>query len=488
MQQITPTFLNTQNMNQAIIKAEYAVRGAMVFRAEEIKSQLAIGQQIYPFDEVKECNIGNPQILGQPPITFNRQVLSCLLSPELIQTNIFPEGVRKRARFYHENIKGNIGGYSQSPGYKFVRDDVAKFIEKRDGFPSNSDQIFLTDGASAGIYMILSALLADRDCGIMLPLPQYPLYSATITLGGGKQVPYFLDEETGWQIKISDLMQAYEDASKKGIKVRAIVVINPGNPTGQILEEETIKEIVKFAYKSGLCILADEVYQQNIWSETKKFISFKKIVAEMPEPYNKTPLFSFHSCSKGFLGECGIRGGYLEMFNIDQGVETQLKKLKTVSLCSNTIGQVMIDLLVNPPTEEENGKEVWAKYEQEKNEILESLKIKAKVATKIFNSMKNVECQEVEGALYCFPKIKFSQKAIQEAKKRNLAPDLFYCLQGLEQTGIVNVEGTGFGQKEGSYHFRTTLLIRPNEKFEESLETFKRFNDNFHEKYQDYSS
>jgi len=484
MQDTSSNFLNLQNMNQAIIKAEYAVRGAMVLRAEEIKTKLALGQQIYPFDEVKECNIGNPQMLGQSPITFCRQVLSCLLSPELIETNIFPEGVRKRAKYYHENIKGNIGAYSQSPGYKFVRENVAKFIEKRDGgIPSNPEEIFLTEGASAGITMILSALLADKDCGIMLPLPQYPLYSATVALGRGKQVPYYLDEETGWQIKLPDLTQAYEEASKNGVKVRAIVVINPGNPTGQILEEDTMKEIVKFAYESGLCILADEVYQQNIWSETKKFVSFKKVVANMPEPYNKTPLFSFHSCSKGILGECGIRGGFLEIFNVDRGVDFQLKKLKTVSLCSNTVGQIMVDLLVNPPTEEENGKEVFEKYNQERDDILSSLKRKAKMVTKMMNSMKNVECQEVEGALYCFPKIKFSERAIQEAKQRNLAPDLFYCLQALEETGIVCVEGTGFGQKEGTYHLRTTILIRPDDKFEESLELFKKFNDNFHEKY-----
>jgi len=141
--------------------------------------------------------------------------------------------------------------------------------------------------------------------------------------------------------------------------------------------------------------------------------------------------------------------------------------------------------LVNPPTEEENGKEVTDKYNKEKEEILSSLKRKAKMATQILNTMTNVDCQEVEGAMYCFPKIKFSQAAIHEAERRGIAPDLFYCLEGLEETGMVFVEGTGFGQREGTYHFRTTILIRPDEKFKENLERFKKFNEDFHEKYSD---
>lgn len=481
-----PKFLDLAGMRQTVVKAEYAVRGAMVNRAVQIQAELAKGETKYPFKQIIECNVGNPQILGQTPITFCRQVLTCLLNSELMDSGIYPEGVIKRAKFYKEGIQGNIGAYSQSPGYLFARKNVAKFIEQRDGgVKSDFDKIFLTDGASAGISMVLNALIADSSCGIMLPLPQYPLYSATVTLCDGKQVPYFLDEETGWQIKIEDLKQAYQNATKNGTKVKAIVVINPGNPTGQILEEDTIRKIVEFAYNHGLCILADEVYQSNIWSETKKFVSFKKVVATMPSPFNQTPIFSFHSCSKGYLGECGIRGGYMEMFNINPDVEAQLKKYKTISLCSNTVGQVMIDLLVNPPTEEENGKEVTDKFNQEKEEILSSLKRKAKIATEILNTMTNVECQEVEGAMYCFPRIKFSQAAIQEAERRRIAPDLFYCLEGLEQTGMVFVEGTGFGQREGTYHFRTTILIRPDERFKENLELFKKFNEDFHEKYRD---
>jgi len=479
-----PHFINVANMNQSMVKADCAIIGATVRRAGEIVQDMASGKS-YPFKEIQECNTGNPQALGQTPITFARQVMSCLMSPELINGNTFPEGVRKRAQYYKDRIKGSIGAYSQSSGFRFVRENVAKYLEARDGVPSNWENVMLTEGATAGITMVLSALLAQKNSGIMLPVPQYPLYGAIVTLGEGQQVPYYLHEESGWQVSINDLAQSYEKASRDGIKVRAIVVINPGNPTGQVLEEETMKQIVEFAYNNDLCILADEVYQQNIWSDKKKFVSFKKVIHNMPSPYNKAPVFSFGSCSKGFHGECGMRGGFLETFNVDKEVDVQLHKYKTISLCNNTIGQVMIDLVVNPPSVQENGKEVYEQFCKERDSVLASLKRKATVATKTFNSMKNVECQEIEGALYAFPKIKLTQRAIQEAKKRNIAPDLLYCLEGLNATGMITVEGTGFGQRDGSYHFRTTLLITPDEKFEDVLERFKKFNDAFHEKYSD---
>jgi aspartate/methionine/tyrosine aminotransferase len=97
--------------------------------------------------------------------------------------------------------------------------------------------------------------------------------------------------------------------------------------------------------------------------------------------------------------------------------------------------------------------------------------------------MKNVSVQPAEGAVYAFPKVELSKKAIEEAEKQGVAPDLFYCLEGLKATGMVMVEGTGFRQKPGTYHFRTTILVRPAEKFEEKLKEFKKFNDSFHEKY-----
>ncbi|KAF0984143.1 hypothetical protein FDP41_007320 [Naegleria fowleri] len=116
----------------------------------------------------------------------------------------------------------------------------------------------------------------------MIPIPQYPLYSATIDLCGGSQVPYYLEEESGWGLTMPELERAYEEATKKGQNVRALVIINPGNPTGQVLERSHMEQVIQFCLKKGVVLLADEVYQENNYTNGKKpFYSFNKIAYEM---------------------------------------------------------------------------------------------------------------------------------------------------------------------------------------------------------------
>jgi alanine transaminase len=139
----------------------------------------------------------------------------------------------------------------------------------------------------------------------LIPIPQYPLYSATIELFGGVQIGYYLNEEKNWSLDIDDISKAYKTAIENGITVRGIVIINPGNPIGNVLSKEDQMDIIKFCEKNEICLLADEVYQENVYNNLE-FHSFKKVMKEMD---SKLELFSFHSCSKGFLGECGRRGG-----------------------------------------------------------------------------------------------------------------------------------------------------------------------------------
>lgn len=96
--------------------------------------------------------------------------------------------------------------------------------------------------------------------------------------------------------------------------------------------------MIEFAYENKMVIFADEVYQDNVYTSKKEFVSFKKVRSELPYPYNNIELFSFHSTSKGLLGECGLRGGYFEMCNIDTRVKEEIIKLRSMFLCSNTIG------------------------------------------------------------------------------------------------------------------------------------------------------
>jgi alanine transaminase len=487
----TKKALSVGNINQHVVKAEYAVRGAIVTRAGEIMEEINTGKQTYPFKDLTECNIGNPQYFGQPPITFSRQVLSLLVCPELISSAPFHKDVKNRARYYLSKMHGGVGAYSESFGYRFVREDVAKFIMKRDNNPlvrTNPDDIILTDGASKGIQSVLSTIISKPNDGIMIPIPQYPLYSALITYLHANEVPYYLNEETGWQVTVEDLKSSIEKARAKGLDPRAITIINPGNPTGQVLTESTIRDIIKFAYENNLVILADEVYQENVYKAGKTFFSFKHGVSTMPEPYNQTELFSFHSISKGFVGECGLRGGYLEMTNIDPAVKAQIQKLQTIFLCSNTTGQIGTDLMINPPNAEMESAETVEQYQSEKNALLTSLKRRAVLVTEALNKMTNITCNEVEGAMYAFPKVELSQKAITEAKERKIAPDMFYALKALEKTGVVIVPGSGFRQKDNTHHFRITTLILPEEKMMERLKNFQQFNDWFHKEYKDTGS
>lgn len=207
----------------------------------------------------------------------------------------------------------------------------------------------------------------------MIPIPQYPLYTALIGLNEAKEVPYYLNEEKGWQIDVNELENSIKYSKEKGIKIKAMVIINPGNPTGQVLNGETLKDIIKFCYKHKIMILADEVYQENIYKKDIKFISLRKAMMEMEAPYNEVDLVSFHSTSKGLMGECGIRGGFMKFTNLDTDVISQIVKLKTIYLCSNTIGQIMTDLMVNPPTLDECSNQTVDNYLKERELLLECI-------------------------------------------------------------------------------------------------------------------
>jgi len=373
-----------------------------------------------------------------------------------------------------------MGAYSHSKGITFVREDIAKFIEKRDGFPSNPDHIFLFNGASPAVQDTIKLIVRGPKDGVMIPIPQYPLYSGTLGLLGARQVGYYLTEEKNWGLGFKDLEKSYLDAKKDGTDVRALVVINPGNPTGGVLTEADMIEVIKFCKEKNLVLLADEVYQENVYvKSTKKFHSFKKVLRELGKDYNDVQLFSFHSVSKGVTGECGQRGGYVEITNLPEDVIAQIYKVASISICPNTPGQILVDLMVNPPKPGEESHPLW---EKETQEMYESLKRRATKLVKFFNTMEGVSCQNAEGAMYLFPQITIPSKAVEEAKKNSKSPDTFYCLELLENTGLCVVPGSGFGQRDGTWHFRTTFL--PLEKDIDAVCTkFEKFHKKFMLKY-----
>lgn len=475
--------LTLSSLSESIKNADYAVRGEVVLKAMEMEKKMSQGEK-YPFKELTYCNIGNPQYLGQNPLTWVRQGLSLVINPDLFKipgiTSVYPEDIMSRAKYLISRIKGGVGAYSESQGLLVARESVAKYIEERDKIgASDPSNIFMTNGASPSVEMILSCCISSPQHGVMIPIPQYPLYNALVTLKSGKAVGYYMDSaHKYWELSIPEMQKALDTSRNNGITTKALVVINPGNPTGQVLSKGNMQKIVEFCEKNQLVLLADEVYQDNIYSSEKKFHSFRQVIAEMK---TETELFSFHTLSKGFAGECGIRGGYMELLNIDHEVKAQILKLSSIMLCSSTIGQLGMELVLNPPTENQPSFQLFMK---EKNEILGAMKRKSQVIFKMFNEMENISCNHVEGAMYALPCVKFSKKAIAEAKRLGMEVDKLYVMKALEQTGIVLVPGSGFGQKPESYHFRITVLS-PEASLHELLNSFKKFNSDFHKFYYD---
>ncbi|CAG7821407.1 unnamed protein product, partial [Allacma fusca] len=145
-------------------------------------------------------------------------------------------------------------------------------------------------------------------------------------------------------------------------------------------------------------------------------------------------------CSKGFACECGLRGGYLEMFNVDKDVKEILISSIAAKLCPTVLGQTAVDCIVDPPKPSDDSFEL---YEREKHATLQVLAEKARLVKEAFDSMSGIECQPIQGAMYAFPQIHIPEKAIEAAKERDLEPDAFYCLELLESTGISVVPGSG---------------------------------------------
>jgi len=447
--------LSLDTINPAVKKAQYAVRGELVLRAAAIKANQF---SEVPYDKLLECNIGNPQAVGQSPVTFNRQVLSLLVHPEMIENPaaaaLFAPDAIARAREYLAAIPNGLGAYSESQGFSIVREQVAEYITARDGVPASKDDIFLTDGASKGVGFLLSLVLRGPDDGVLVPIPQYPLYSASLALQQAHMLGYELVEEEGWRMPVAELEAKLERAKAEGVSTRALVVINPGNPTGNSLPLENMQEVIEFCGKHGLVLMADEVYQENIWESSRPFHSFKKVYKQMKDAPT-VPLVSFHSTSKGFLGECGMRGGYFELCDFEPSVQAELLKLVSIGLCSNTLGQIATGLMVKPPAP---GEASHATFASEKDAILSSMRRRAIKLVDGLNAMEGVTCNAPEGAMYAFPSITLPPKAIAAAEAAGKVPDTFYALNLLEATGIVVVPGSGFGQKEGTWHFRTTFL------------------------------
>ncbi|KAF8791160.1 alanine aminotransferase 1-like isoform X1 [Argiope bruennichi] len=475
--------LNKENINQNLRNMEFPWPSLVVSRGNEIEKDLRTGKK-YPFKEVIHAHAGDPQGMGQKPITFFQQIVSLCVNPDLLQSDFFPSDVKQRAITILENCRGkSIGSYSDCCGMKIVRQQVARFIQQRDGIPASYEDIFLSSGATDALRIVLYLFCnssEDKPPGVMVPIPQYPLFSSTVTEYGMYQISYYLNEEKQWALDVSELQRAINE-SKPYCDPKVLVIINPGNPGGFVMSRTDIESIIKFAYEENLFIMADEVYQYNVYDPEVKFYSFKKIMTEMGPPYNLMELSSFMSASKGYMGECGARSGYCEIVNLDDEIKDLLIRLISARMCPPLLGQIIMYCITNPPQCNEPS---YEQFEKEKNSIIQSLKERAEYCYKKFNSVEGLSCNKVVGAMYVYPRIHLSQQAIQKAFEQNLRPDEFYAMEMLLDCGVCIIPGCLFGQKPQTYHFRLTFLPQMD-KLKIIVEKILKFHVKFMDEYRD---
>lgn len=196
-----------------------------------------------------------------------------------------------------------------------------------------------------------------------------------------------------------------------------------------------------------------------MYAPGRSFVSFRRVASDCGL-LGALPLVSFNSISKGAVGECGRRGGYFQLSGFDPAVRDALLKLASINLCPNLSGQICTALVCDPPAP---GQPSHGRYAAERAAILDSLRSRAATLTAALNALEGVTCNAAEGAMYVFPKLTLPPRALAAAAAARRPPDLFYCWRLLEATGVCVVPGSGFGQAEGTWHFRTTFLPPPDQ-------------------------
>ena len=316
----------------------------------------------------------------------------------------------------------NYNGYAPSSGIKEAVEAIEKEAERK-GI-TNVHDIFVTTGASEAIDICLTALVNDGE-NVLTPTPGYPLYTAIASKLAMMENPYYLDEENGWLPDIEDIK------SKVNEKTKAIILINPNNPTGSLYTKENLKQIIDLALEHNLVIFADEIYDKLLLDgqEHTSIASLNKDVS----------CITFGGLSKnymvpGFRIGWGIVSGRKEI--LSDYIEA-INKILRARLCANHPEQFGI----KPSLEgdQSNLEEAKIKLTSRRNMTVDML-----------NAIDGISCVKPEGAFYAFPKLHMNQ------------PDNHFVTELIKETGVVVVPGSGFGQVPRTKHFRVVFL--PNEQ------------------------
>jgi alanine-synthesizing transaminase len=382
--------LRTIRKSAKLANVCYDIRGPIMDRARQMEEE---GQKII------KLNIGNLAVFG-----FD--------APEEIQQDMI------------RNLP-NSAGYSDSKGIFAARKAVMHETQKQGIVGVSLEDIYLGNGASELIVMATNGLLDDGD-ELLLPMPDYPLWTAAASLSGGTPVHYRCDESNGWMPDLKDI-RAKITANTKGI-----VVINPNNPTGALYSDALLRSIVEIAREHGLVIFADEVYDKVLYDGVKH-----TPIASLSED---VLILTFNSLSKSYRS-CGYRAGWLVVSGDKRSASDYIEGLNMLSnmrLCANVPGQWAIQTALGG-------------YQSINDLVCEGGRLRRQrdLAYELITAIPGVSCVKPSAALYMFPKL--------DSVIYPIADDQQFFMELLQETRVMLVQGTGFNWDTPD-HFRIVFL------------------------------
>ena len=318
-------------------------------------------------------------------------------------------------------------GYSDSKGLFAARKAIMQYAQLKN-FPNvTMDDIYTGNGVSELINLCMSALLDDGD-EVLIPSPDYPLWTACVTLAGGKAVHYICDEEADWYPDIADMRK------KVTPRTKAIVIINPNNPTGALYPKELLEEIVQIAREHQLMIFSDEIYDRLVMDEEEHI----SIASLAPDVFCVT----YSGLSKSHM-IAGFRIGWMILSGnkaIAKDYIQGLNMLSNMRLCSNVPAQSIVQTALGG-------------YQSVKNYIVPGGRIyeQREYIYKALNDIPGISAVKPKAAFYIFPKI--------DTKKFNIKDDERFALDLLRDKKILLINGRGFNWHEPD-HFRVVYLPR----------------------------
>lgn len=334
----------------------------------------------------------------------------------------------------------NFNGYAPSSGIKPAIEAIENEADRK-GI-KNVHDIFVTTGASEAIDICLTALVNEGE-NVLTPTPGYPLYTAIQSKLQMMENPYYLDEDNGWQPDIDDIK------SKINNKTRAIILINPNNPTGSVFSKETLQQIIDIAVEHNLVIFADEIYDK-LLMDGKTHVSIASLNSEVP-------MITFGGLSKNYMVP-GFRIGW----GIVSGDNNILKDY------IEAINKLLrARLSANHP--EQYGIAPSLLGDQSHLEVaMKKLTTRRDITINMLNSIDGISCVAPQGAFYAFPRL------------LNAKNDSHWCAELIKQKGVVVVPGTGFGQVPGTSHFRLVFLP-PENILEKAYKAISEFNNSYND-------